>query len=71
MKFGVEVLVIGGNISLAYDLFRPAMNVSLQKEDLNIKVEISELKETASIIGSARLSEPYFWKRVTPLLKDM
>ncbi len=70
-KFGVEVLVIGGNISRAFNLFYPSMNAELQKEGLKIKVEISELKETASIVGSARLVEPGFWSRVAPLLKEM
>ena len=71
VKFGVEVLVIGGNISRAFDLFRVAMEDCLLKEGLSVKVEISDLKETASIIGSARLAEPDFWCRVAPLLKDM
>jgi len=70
-KFGVEVLIVGGNISGAFDLFFPAMAVNLQQKGLKIKVEISELKETASIIGSARLIEPEFWSRVAPLLKEM
>ncbi len=70
-SFGVEVLVIGGNISRAFNLFWPAMKEQLQKEGLDIRVETSELKETAAIVGSARLVEPVFWGRVAPLLKDM
>ncbi len=71
VAFGVEVLVIGGNISRAFNLFWPAMNKQLKTEELKLKVETSELKETAAILGSARLVEPEFWSRVAPLLKDM
>ena len=70
-KFGVEVIVIGGNISRASDLFLPVMKSTLEKKNMNIRVEISELKESASIIGSARLAEPEFWNKVSPLLKEM
>lgn len=71
LKFDVEVLIIGGNISKAFDLFWPSMHDTLQKEGLNVKVELSDLKETASIIGSARLVDPDFWAQVSPLLKNM
>lgn len=70
-KFGVEVLVIGGNIANAFNLFQPAMDEALQKADLSLRIELSELKENAAIIGSARLAEPDFWKRVAPCLATM
>ncbi|KOH42903.1 ROK family protein [Sunxiuqinia dokdonensis] len=70
-KFGVEVLVIGGNIANAFHLFQPTMNAALQKSGLSLRVELSELKENAAIIGSARLAEPDFWKRVAPCLATM
>lgn len=70
-KFDVEVMVIGGNISHAHHLFFPALHVGLHRAGLRVKVAISELKERASIIGSARLVEPCFWSRVSPLLKEM
>ncbi len=70
-KFGVEVLVVGGNISNAFKLFAPAMKNQLETEGLNIRVEHSELQETSSIIGSARLAEPEFWIRIAPVIKDL
>jgi len=70
-KFGVEVLVIGGNIANAFHLFQPAMDAALQKSGLSLRVELSELKETAAMIGSARLAEPDFWTRVAPCLATM
>jgi Transcriptional regulator/sugar kinase len=54
-KFGVEVLVIGGNISNAFDLFGASLLSYLKENQIQTKVEISELKETASMIGSAVL----------------
>jgi len=54
-KFGVEVLVIGGNISNAFDLFGECLLSYLKENQIQTRVEISELKETASMIGSAVL----------------
>ena len=70
-KFGVEVLVIGGNISNAFDFFGPSLNEALKKEGLDVAVLTSYLQELAAMAGSARLIEEGFWKRVEPLLKDM
>jgi len=70
-KFGVEVLVIGGNISNAFDVFGPSLNDSLKKEGLDVAVLTSYLQESAAMAGSARLIEEDFWRRVEPLLKDM
>ena len=70
-KFEIEVLVIGGNISRAYPLFKESMNGFLKAENLQMKVEISELKETASFIGSAILVDDSFYSKVRPLLKLM
>lgn len=70
-KFGVEVIVIGGNISGAYPQFQSAFKETLAKEGLNPIVEISLLKEDAAIIGSARLIEDEFWESIKPILKYM
>lgn len=70
-RFKVEVMVIGGNISYAYNLFGPYMELEFEKNNWKIKVEISELREDAAILGSARLLEEDFWLRVKDLLKLM
>ncbi|HDR67537.1 MAG TPA: ROK family protein [Bacteroidaceae bacterium] len=70
-KFGVEAVVIGGNISAAYSLYGTAFEETMKKYGLNICVELSELMERAAIIGSARLAEPAFWDKVRNLLKYM
>ena len=65
------MLVIGGNISHAFDLFRNSMENHLTEENLQVKIEVSELKETASIIGSAVLVDDEFYTKVVPLLPLM
>lgn len=70
-KFGVQVLVIGGNISRAFDLFGPALKEAFQRKGVNTEVRISELKESAAMAGSSRLADSKFWRRVSPLLKEM
>jgi glucokinase len=71
VKFGVEVLVIGGNISNAYPLFGESLNRSFAEDGMKVKTGISELKETASIIGSAALVNNDYYKKLKPVLLRM
>jgi len=70
-NFAAEILVIGGNISAAYDLFGPALEASFNQQQISSAIAVSELKEAAAAIGSARLFEDRFWKRIKPLLAKM
>jgi glucokinase len=70
-RFGAEMLVIGGNISYAWNLFGPAMQEAMRKEECQVRVEISELKEDAALLGSAYLLDDDFWKAVQPALPLM
>jgi glucokinase len=70
-KFNAEILVIGGNISLAYNLFGDVLDLRLKKENCNCKVAISELKEDAALLGSAYLLNDDFWKSVQHALPLM
>jgi len=70
-KFDAEMLVIGGNISYAYNLFGKVFEERLAKEKCNCKVEISELKEDAALLGSAYLFDDDFWKAVQHALPLM
>ena len=63
-KFRPEIIVMGGNISKASNLFLPAFKLELQKAGLQLDFEISTLMEDAAIIGSSRLFDPSFWNRV-------
>jgi len=70
-KFGADVLVIGGNVSAAYNLFGASLVESFKKQQVTAAIQVSELKEDAASIGSARLFEDRFWSRVKPLLSKM
>lgn len=70
-KFEAEMLVIGGNISFAYNLFGKVFEERLAKERCNCKVELSDLKEDAALLGSAYLFDDNFWKAVQHALPLM
>jgi glucokinase len=70
-KFRAEILVIGGNISHAYNLFGDVFEERLRKEDCSCKVAISKLKEDAALLGSAYLLDDDFWKSVQHALPLM
>jgi glucokinase len=70
-KFRAEVLVIGGNMAGAYELFGTPFENSLNAQKIRTPVHLSEHKENAALIGSARLLEPEFWEKVKFLLSKM
>ena len=70
-KFKTEMLVIGGNISHAYDLFGKVFEERLKKEKCDCKIELSTLKEDAALLGSAYLFNNDFWKAVQHALPLM
>lgn len=70
-RFKAEMLVIGGNISYAYNLFGNVFEERLKKEKCRCLVEISELKEDAALLGSAYLFDDSFWKAVQHALPLM
>jgi glucokinase len=70
-KFNADALVIGGNIAAAYPLFGNNLVSSLKRQSILTNIYISELKEDAAIIGSARLFETDFWNEIKPLLSKM
>ena len=67
-KFDAEVLVIGGNISNAFNLWGPNLKNYLEENGIHVRIEISELKETASMIGSAVLINDDYFKLIKPVL---
>jgi len=70
-KFNAGVIVIGGNITGSYQLYGNFLQEALLSEGANTVVSISELKESAAIIGSARLIDDQFWSKVVDLLAKM
>ena len=71
VRFGVEVLVIGGNISYAFPLFGESLNEYLKSQGADIRVAVSELRESAAMIGSAVLVDETYFEKVKLLLPQM
>ena len=69
--FGAEILVIGGNISHAYNLFGDVFESRLKKENCTARVALSKLKEDAALMGSAYLLDDSFWISVQHALPLM
>jgi glucokinase len=70
-KFKAEILVIGGNISNAYNLFGDVFEERLKQEKCFCKVALSELKEDSALLGSAYLLDDDFWQSVQHALPLM
>lgn len=70
-RFEAEVLVVGGNISYAWNLFGGIFRTTLKDENWNGDVALSELKEDAALLGSAYLLDDNFWKAVQHALPLM
>ncbi|NMC38181.1 MAG: ROK family protein [Bacteroidales bacterium] len=71
LKFRAEIVVVGGNISNAYNFFGQTFEDSLKREGCTCKVALSELKEDAAFIGSAWLLDEKFWKDIQHALPLM
>jgi len=69
--FHSEIVVIGGNISLAYKYFGSAFEKRLKTENCSCEVALSGLKEDAALAGSAYLLDDEFWKSVQHALPLM
>ncbi|MCB0596926.1 MAG: ROK family protein [Lewinellaceae bacterium] len=63
-KFSAQAIVLGGNVTGAYDLFGEPLSAALAGNGLDVSLEISNLKEDAALLGSARLFEATFWDAV-------
>lgn len=64
-KFSTDILVMGGNISLAYEHFEKAFVQKLKEENCDVKIAVSELMENAAMVGASRLFEASFWKEIS------
>jgi glucokinase len=70
-KFRAEIVVVGGNISQAYNLFGDVFEKRLKTEGCTCEVALSKLKEDAALLGSAYLLNDSFWKSVLHALPLM
>lgn len=69
-RFNPEVLVMGGNISKAWDLFSTSFHQELDREKLRLEVKVSQLKEHAALLGGARLFDPQAWEKIKKVLTE-
>ena len=69
-KFHPEVLVMGGNISRAWDLVADPFHRQLKQEGLALEVRVSTLKEHAALLGSARLFDEESWPHIQAVLTE-
>ncbi len=70
-RFDAEMLVIGGNISHAYNLFGDVFENRLKTEKCSCLIALSKLKEDAALMGSAYLLDDDFWQSVQHALPLM
>lgn len=71
IKFRAEIVVIGGNISHAYNLFGDMFEKKLKQVNCNCRVALSELKEDAARLGAAFLMDEKFWQDIQHALPLM
>jgi glucokinase len=69
-KFGVETLVIGGNIAKAHHLFGNSLTKVFSDSQNDIAVQLSVLNETASMIGAAQLSDDDYYNSIKSILNS-
>jgi glucokinase len=63
-KFNAGCIVLGGNISKSYPLFKAALKSEFKKSGIQPEIAISELDENAALIGSACLCDDAFYKKL-------
>lgn len=69
--FDATCLVLGGNISRAYDLFGPSFEEVLIANGIQIEIIISELMEMSAMAGSARLIDEDYWIKAQTLVSKI
>lgn len=68
--FNPEVIIVAGNIGKAWQLIQDPFLDHLKQIGSRTKVYVSELKESAAILGSARLFHEPSWKKIQPILTE-
>ncbi|MGY0408020.1 MAG: ROK family protein [Polaribacter sp.] len=70
-KYQPDLIILGGNISLASEFFLPTLKQKMKEAGLKTAFEISTLMEDAAIIGSAKLFNSNFWNHVKHNLPNL
>ena len=70
-KFDAEVIVIGGNITGAFQLFGDVLLSAIKRTNPGVKILLSDLKENAAVLGGVRLLDEAYWIKIKDLLSMM
>jgi glucokinase len=70
-RFAAESIVIGGNMTGAWNLFGKAFSTTLKQMDSKVDIHLSDLGESGAMVGSARLIDESFWQHIKPLYSIM
>ena len=54
-RFKGDIIVLGGNISKAYPLFKESLLKRIREEGLNIPISVSSLQDNAAMLGAGLL----------------
>lgn len=70
-KASITDIIMGGNVTRSYDLFREPLESGFRENGCSVTVRITGDTEQMAILGSARLADDDYYQRVQPLLKEM
>lgn len=63
-KFNADCIVLGGNISKSFPLFKKQLEDQFEKNGLQTAICISKTDETAALFGSAKLCDDDFYSQI-------
>lgn len=63
-RFGVDRLVIGGNIARSWHLMETAFRRELNDKYPHLVIQVSSLMETAAMLGAAKLLDDTLWNQI-------
>jgi glucokinase len=66
-KFKADCVVLGGNISKSYPLFKNKMQEQFEKNQLQTAICLSKTEETAALFGSAKLCDDNFYRKIVQI----
>ncbi len=62
--FDANAVILGGNVANAYELFATPLRETLEKHGATPAVAVCPIRETAALLGAARLLDDSFWNRI-------
>lgn len=65
------MLIIGGNVAGAYDLFSDTLRSAISDGGLGVDIEVNTHTEATALRGGARLFDDGFWEAVRDELPQL